>query len=192
MYTFLDKVVGRKGKRGALGCTFLDKATGRKGMNGLGVSTAWLAIEKGGSIPMHTHSGATELLILVEGQINAGFMIPFAFYTKALKPEDVMVFLQERRHSQVNSRSEKVIAFLAFSSANPEAQLLDLLLFGGHAKTFNYGLLVTSSLAILGGQVINSLVSSSDLLTSNPGWPCEDVQLGSSSDQLPSNSRSAR
>ncbi|BAT92600.1 hypothetical protein VIGAN_07136000 [Vigna angularis var. angularis] len=59
---------------------------------------------------------------------------------------------------------------------------------GSHAKTSNNGLLVTSSLAILGGQVISSLVSSSDLLTRNPGRPCEDVQLWSSSDQVTSNS----
>ncbi|XP_017411561.2 auxin-binding protein ABP19a-like [Vigna angularis] len=100
------------------------------GVNGLGVSAARLDIAKGGSIPMHTHPGATELLIMVEGQITAGFMTPFHLYMKTLKPGDVMVFPQGQLHFQVNSGKGKATAFLAFSSANPGAQLLDLLLFG--------------------------------------------------------------
>ncbi|XP_047168388.1 auxin-binding protein ABP19a-like [Vigna umbellata] len=100
------------------------------GVNGLGVSAARIDIEKGGSVPMHTHSGATELLIMVKGQITAGFMTPFAVYTKTLKPGDVMVFPQGQLHFQVNSGKRKATAFLAFSSANPGVQLLDLILFG--------------------------------------------------------------
>ncbi|KOM24580.1 hypothetical protein LR48_Vigan2322s000100 [Vigna angularis] len=79
---------------------------------------------------MHTHPGATELLILAEGQITAGFMTPFHLYSKTLKPGDVMVFPQGQLHFQVNSGNDKATAYLAFSSANPGAQLLDLLLFG--------------------------------------------------------------
>ena len=41
-----------------------------------------------------------------------------------------MVFPQGQLHFQVNSGNGKATAFLAFSSANPGAQLLDLLLFG--------------------------------------------------------------
>ncbi|KAH1149340.1 hypothetical protein AAZV13_16G006200 [Glycine max] len=100
------------------------------GVNGLGVSAARLDIAKGGSIPMHTHLAATELLIMVQGQISAGFMTPTALYTKTLKPGDIMVFPQGQLHFQVNSGNGKTTAFLAFSGANPEAQLLDLLLFG--------------------------------------------------------------
>ncbi|XP_027907189.1 auxin-binding protein ABP19a-like [Vigna unguiculata] len=100
------------------------------GLNGLGVSAARLDIAKGGSIPMHTHPAATELLIVVEGQITAGFMTPSAVYSKTLKAGDVMVFPQGQLHFQVNSGKGKATAFLAFSSANPGAQLLDLLLFG--------------------------------------------------------------
>lgn len=98
-------------------------------LNGLGVSAARLDIAKGGSIPMHTHPGATELLIMVQGQITAGFMTPTALYSKTLKPGDLMVFPQGMLHFQVNSGKGKAVAFLAFSSANPGAQLLDLLLF---------------------------------------------------------------
>ncbi|KAJ1401063.1 RmlC-like cupin domain superfamily [Sesbania bispinosa] len=100
------------------------------GVNGLGISAARLDIAKGGSIPMHTHPGATELLIMVKGEITAGFMTPTALYSKTLKPGDLMVFPQGMLHFQVNSGKGKATAFLAFSSANPGAQLLDLLLFG--------------------------------------------------------------
>ncbi|KAG2380014.1 Germin-like protein [Vigna angularis] len=54
----------------------------------------------------------------------------FVFSGLTLKPGDVMVFPQGQLHFQVNSGKGKATAFLAFSSANPGAQLLDLLLFG--------------------------------------------------------------
>ncbi|XP_027908361.1 auxin-binding protein ABP19a-like [Vigna unguiculata] len=100
------------------------------GLNGLGVSAARLDIAKGGAVPMHTHPAATELLIMVEGQITAGFVTPFEVYKKTLKAGDVMVFPQGLLHFQVNSGKGKASAFLAFSSANPGVQLLDLVLFG--------------------------------------------------------------
>ncbi|XP_057455072.1 auxin-binding protein ABP19a-like [Lotus japonicus] len=98
-------------------------------LNGLGVSAARLDIAKGGSIPMHTHPGATELLMMVKGKITAGFMTPTALYSKTVKPGDIMVFPQGMLHFQVNSGVGTANAFLAFSSENPGAQLLDLLLF---------------------------------------------------------------
>ncbi|XP_061342920.1 auxin-binding protein ABP20-like [Gastrolobium bilobum] len=101
-------------------------------LNGLGVSAARLDIAQGGSIPMHTHPGATELLIVVEGQITAGFLTPTGIYVNTLKVGDLMVFPQGQLHFQVNSGKGKATAFLAFGSANPGAQLLDLLLFGNN------------------------------------------------------------
>jgi len=102
------------------------------GLNGLGVSAARVDIQKGGSVPMHTHPAATELLMMVKGEITAGFMTPSAVYKKTLKPGDVMVFPQGQLHFQVNSGKGKATAFLAFSSENPGAQLLDVLLFGNN------------------------------------------------------------
>jgi oxalate decarboxylase/phosphoglucose isomerase-like protein (cupin superfamily) len=81
---------------------------------------------------MHTHPGATELLIIVQGEITAGFLTPTAVYSKTLKPGDLMVFPQGMLHFQVNSGKGKATGFLTFSSANPGAQLLDLLLFSNN------------------------------------------------------------
>ncbi|RDX73029.1 Auxin-binding protein ABP19a, partial [Mucuna pruriens] len=100
------------------------------GVNGLGISAARLDMAKGGTVPMHSHPGATELLIMLRGQITAAIITPSAVFEKTLKPGDVMVFPQGLLHFQVNSGKGKATAFLAFSSANPGAQLLDLLLFG--------------------------------------------------------------
>ncbi|KAG5008905.1 hypothetical protein AAZX31_07G037000 [Glycine max] len=100
------------------------------GVNGLGISAARLDLAKGGSVPMHSHPGASEILIMVKGQITAGILTPGAVYEKTLKPGDVMVFPQGLLHFQANSGKGKATAFVAFSSANPGAQLLDLLLFG--------------------------------------------------------------
>jgi quercetin dioxygenase-like cupin family protein len=102
------------------------------GVNGLGISAARLDIAEGGSIPMHTHPGATELLIMVQGEITAGFLTTSAVYSKTLKPGDLMVFPQGMLHFQINSGKGKAIAFLTFNSANPGAQLLDLLLFSNN------------------------------------------------------------
>ncbi|XP_058745435.1 auxin-binding protein ABP19a-like [Vicia villosa] len=105
------------------------------GLNGLGISAARLDIAEGGSIPAHTHPGATELLIMVQGEITAGFFTTSAVYSKALKPGDLMVFPQGMLHFQVNSGIGQATAFLAFSSANPGAQLLDLLLFSNNLSS---------------------------------------------------------
>jgi quercetin dioxygenase-like cupin family protein len=102
------------------------------GLNGLGISAARLDIAEGGSIPMHTHPGATELLIIVKGEITAGFLTPTAVYSKTLKPGDLMVFPQGMLHFQVNTGKGKATGFLTFSSGNPGAQLLDLLLFSNN------------------------------------------------------------
>ncbi|KAL5062657.1 hypothetical protein RYX36_024394 [Vicia faba] len=104
-------------------------------LNGLGISAARLDIAEGGSIPAHTHPGATELLIMVQGEITAGFFTTSAVYSKALKPGDLMVFPQGMLHFQVNSGKGQATAFLTFSSANPGAQLLDLLLFSNNLSS---------------------------------------------------------
>ncbi|CAJ2663430.1 unnamed protein product [Trifolium pratense] len=101
-------------------------------LNGLGVSAARLDLAQGGIVPMHTHPGATELVIILEGEINAGFLTPTSAYSKTLKSGDLIVFPQGMLHFLVNSGKGKASAFLTFSSANPGAQLLDNLLFSNN------------------------------------------------------------
>ncbi|KAJ1407095.1 RmlC-like cupin domain superfamily [Sesbania bispinosa] len=99
------------------------------GVNGLGISVSRADMDKGGSVPMHTHPGVSELIIVVQGQVTAGFMTSNAAYVKTLKPGDLMVFPQGQVHFQVNTGEGKATLFAAFSSANPGVQTLDFVLF---------------------------------------------------------------
>jgi oxalate decarboxylase/phosphoglucose isomerase-like protein (cupin superfamily) len=73
------------------------------GTNGLGISAARLDLASGGVVPLHTHPGGSELLIVVEGSITAGFISSSAnaVYTKTLKTGDTMLFPQGLLHFQV-------------------------------------------------------------------------------------------
>ncbi|KAJ1407097.1 RmlC-like cupin domain superfamily [Sesbania bispinosa] len=100
------------------------------GVNGLGISAARIDVGENGSVPMHTHPGANEIVIIVKGQLTAGFITPTALYVKkTLKPGDIIIFPQGQLHFLVNSGVGKATAFSAYSSPNPGVQLLDLLLF---------------------------------------------------------------
>lgn len=98
-------------------------------LNGLGISALRIDIEQGGSIPMHTHPDATELLTVVQGEITAGFLTPTAFYSKTLKTGDIFVFPKGMLHFAVNAGKGKATAFGALSNENPRTKILDLLLF---------------------------------------------------------------
>ncbi|KAJ1401059.1 RmlC-like cupin domain superfamily [Sesbania bispinosa] len=103
------------------------------GVNGLGFSAARMDIEAGGIVPMHSHPGASELLIMVQGRITAGFISSDnSVFVKTLAKGDVMVFPQGLMHFQLNAGKGRATAFLTFSSPNPGAQLLDLALFGNN------------------------------------------------------------
>ncbi|KAK7294445.1 hypothetical protein RJT34_17334 [Clitoria ternatea] len=66
--------------------------TNFRALNGLGISAARLDFSQGESYPTHTHPSATELLILVEGEMTAGFITNKGLYVKPLKQGDLMVF----------------------------------------------------------------------------------------------------
>ncbi|BAT80048.1 hypothetical protein LR48_Vigan04g013700 [Vigna angularis] len=100
------------------------------GVNGLGISVARLDLAADGVIPLHTHPGASELLVVVEGQICAGFVDSGNnVYLKTLEKGDIMVFPQGLLHFQINSGNSQALAFVSFSSANPGLQILDFALF---------------------------------------------------------------
>jgi oxalate decarboxylase/phosphoglucose isomerase-like protein (cupin superfamily) len=73
------------------------------GTNGLGISAARLDLAPGGVVPLHTHPAGSELLIVVQGSICAGFISSSAnaIYTKTLKKGDTMLFPQGLLHFQV-------------------------------------------------------------------------------------------
>ncbi|GAA0139381.1 hypothetical protein LIER_00938 [Lithospermum erythrorhizon] len=100
------------------------------GLNGLGLSLARLDLATGGVIPMHTHPGASEALIVIQGIICAGFIASDnTVYFKTLNKGDAMVFPQGLLHFQINSGKGSALAFVSFSSPNPGLQILDFALF---------------------------------------------------------------
>ncbi|KAK1264251.1 Germin-like protein 8-14 [Acorus gramineus] len=101
------------------------------GINGLGISVLRLDIQAGGVIPLHTHPGATELLVVTQGRITAGFISSSAntVYYKTLGKGDVMVFPQGLLHFEINAGGVTAVGFASFNSPNPGLQITDFALF---------------------------------------------------------------
>lgn len=96
-------------------------------LNGLGISAGRGDFDVNGSVPMHFHPDATELLIMVKGELTVGFITPTKVYIKTVKPGAVIVFPIGLLHFVVN------LVMLGFSSSNPS--ILDYLLFGNNLPT---------------------------------------------------------
>ncbi|KAK7405348.1 hypothetical protein VNO78_06595 [Psophocarpus tetragonolobus] len=88
-------------------------------LNGLGISIAHVVIDKDGYFPMHTHNDATELIIMLDGQLVAGFITGTNAYVKTLKAGDLMAIPPGQLHFVANSGPGKVSCYAAFSSSNP-------------------------------------------------------------------------
>ncbi|KAL2462460.1 Germin-like protein [Forsythia ovata] len=129
------------------------------GLNGLGLSIARLDLAPGGVIPMHTHPGASELLLVVQGSIVTAFISSAnEVYLKKLKRGDLMVFPQGLLHFQVNAGGRNAIAFASFSSPNPGLQITDFAFFANNLPstlvektTFLDDATVKKLKAVLGG-----------------------------------------
>nr|ABV03161.1 germin-like protein [Chimonanthus praecox] len=104
------------------------------GLNGLGLSIARLDLAVEGVIPLHTHPGGSELLVVVQGTICAGFISSSAntVYFKTLKKGDIMVFPQGLLHFQINGGGIPAIGFVSFSSPSPGLQITAFALFANN------------------------------------------------------------
>ncbi|KAL5062653.1 hypothetical protein RYX36_024390 [Vicia faba] len=105
------------------------------GLNGLGISAAKIDIDINGTVPMHIHPDASELIIVSQGQITAGFITPTNLYEKNLKADDVFVFPTGLLHFIVNTGSRNAIVYAVYGSENPSIQLLFDLLFKNNLPT---------------------------------------------------------
>ncbi|XP_077240952.1 auxin-binding protein ABP19a-like [Tasmannia lanceolata] len=100
------------------------------GLNGLGISLLRLDLDVDGVIPLHTHPGASELLVVIEGSICAGFISSAnTVYFKSLNVGEIMVFPQGLLHFQINGGDVPALAYASFSSPFPGLQILDFALF---------------------------------------------------------------
>lgn len=128
-------------------------------VNGLGLSAARLDLGPAGVIPLHTHPGASELLVVTQGHITAGFVSSAnTVYIKTLKKGELMVFPQGLLHFQATAGKRNAVAFAVFSSASPGLQILDFALFASNFSTplitkttFLDPVLVKKLKSILGG-----------------------------------------
>ncbi|XP_041008559.1 auxin-binding protein ABP19a-like [Juglans microcarpa x Juglans regia] len=106
------------------------------GVNGLGISLARVDIVVGGVFPIHTHPRGSEVLLVVQGTIFAGFVSSTnEVYTQTLEKGNLMVFPQGLPHFQMNAGSSTTIGFVSFSSATPSVQLLPFALFKNDLPT---------------------------------------------------------
>ncbi|CAN6699169.1 unnamed protein product [Malus baccata var. baccata] len=107
------------------------------GVNGLGISFARLDLAVGGVMPLHTHPRGSEILLVAQGTIIAGFISSAnnTVYRKTLKKGDIMAIPQGLLHFQVNGDKTPALAFVSFSSPSPGLQILDLALFQNDLPT---------------------------------------------------------
>ncbi|CAL5352601.1 unnamed protein product [Camellia sinensis] len=99
--------------------------------NGQSVSMAFLQFPAGGVNPPHIHPRSAELLFLVEGCMEVGFVdTANKLYTQTLQVGDMFVFPKGLVHYQYNADvSEQATAISAFGSANAGAVPTPVTLF---------------------------------------------------------------
>ncbi|PNX70373.1 auxin-binding protein abp19a-like, partial [Trifolium pratense] len=84
------------------------------GLNGLGITIGRLDFGVGGVIPLHTHPRASQLIVVIEGTILAGFVsTDNVAYIKTLHKYDLMVFPQGLLHFQINVGDSNALAFVS-------------------------------------------------------------------------------
>ncbi|XP_054803361.1 germin-like protein subfamily 2 member 4 [Prosopis cineraria] len=100
------------------------------GLNTLGLSLARADYRDGGFTPPHTHPRATEIVFVLEGELQAGFIITSTkHFTKTLKKGEVFVFPKGSLHYLKNIGKTPASHIVAFNSQNPGALFIEPALF---------------------------------------------------------------
>ncbi|KZV51374.1 hypothetical protein F511_37554 [Dorcoceras hygrometricum] len=100
------------------------------GLNGQGVSLLRLDLDPAGVIPLHTHPGAAELLLVTKGVVVSGFISTAnQVFVATLHKGDITVIPRGVLHFQINGGGSTAVAFASFSSENPGLQITDFALF---------------------------------------------------------------
>ncbi|WCJ42096.1 Germin-like protein 1 [Euphorbia peplus] len=100
------------------------------GLNGLGLSLARANVEVGGFIPMHTHTGSSEYIVVTSGEINITFISPTNnVYSANLKTGDAIVIPQGVLHFYTNSGNSPVVAYGFFTGERISTQSLEFALY---------------------------------------------------------------
>ncbi|XP_078171177.1 germin-like protein 5-1 [Carex rostrata] len=122
-------------KSGATNNTYGSLVTGANvekipGLNTLGVSMARIDYAPGGINPPHTHPRATEIIFVLEGTLDVGFITTAnVLVSKTITKGDVFVFPRGLVHFQNNNQKYPAAVIVGFNSQLPGTQSIALTLF---------------------------------------------------------------
>ncbi|KAI3724815.1 hypothetical protein L1987_64582 [Smallanthus sonchifolius] len=105
------------------------------GLNTLGISMARIDYAPWGINPPHTHPRASEILTVLEGSLEVGFVtsnLENRHISKVLNKCDVFVFPVNLIHYQRNVGKTNVVAIVVLSSQNPGANSIANVVFGSN------------------------------------------------------------
>ncbi|WCJ22575.1 RmlC-like cupins superfamily protein [Euphorbia peplus] len=100
------------------------------GLNTLGVSLSRIDYAPGGLNPPHTHPRATEMIFVLEGELDVGFITTSnKLIAKTVKVGEIFVFPKGLVHFQKNNGGKSASVISAFNSQLPGTQSLAMTLF---------------------------------------------------------------
>ncbi|KAL3846197.1 hypothetical protein ACJIZ3_003600 [Penstemon smallii] len=105
------------------------------GLNSLGISMVRVEYAPWGINPPHTHTRATEILTVIEGSLQVGFVTSNPdnnLITRTIKKGDVFVFPIGLVHFQRNVETGNAVAIAALSSQNPGVITIANTVFGSN------------------------------------------------------------
>ncbi|XP_022146354.1 germin-like protein subfamily 2 member 4 [Momordica charantia] len=102
------------------------------GLNTLGVSLARVDYSPAGGLnPPHVHPRATEIVFVLDGELDVGFITTAnKLVAKTIKKGEVFVFPKGLLHFQRNSKDKPASVIAAFNSQLPGTQSVAAALFG--------------------------------------------------------------
>jgi quercetin dioxygenase-like cupin family protein len=117
---------GNTGKPPAVGFTVTPANVERlPGLNTLGVSMSRVDYAPWGVNPPHTHPRATEMLFVLEGCLDVGFVTTAGkLFARTVSKGELFVFPRGLVHFQRNNGGAPAVAISAFNSQLPGVQFL--------------------------------------------------------------------
>uniref|UniRef100_A0ACD6ASD9 Uncharacterized protein n=1 Tax=Avena sativa TaxID=4498 RepID=A0ACD6ASD9_AVESA len=101
------------------------------GLNTLGVSMSRIDYTPWGINPPHAHPRATEIIFVLEGTLDVGFVTTGGYlYSRTICKGEIFVFPRGLLHFQKNNGGAPAVAISAFNSQLPGTQSLAIALFG--------------------------------------------------------------
>ncbi|XWS46354.1 hypothetical protein CRYUN_Cryun14cG0058200 [Craigia yunnanensis] len=100
------------------------------GLNTLGVSLSRIDFVPGGLNPPHTHPRATEIIFVLDGELDVGFITTAnKLISKSIKKGDIFVFPKGLVHFQKNNDGKPASVISGFNSQLPGTQSIAATLF---------------------------------------------------------------